>query len=285
MLFDWYVGHSAWYCHIWLTGGTQWMMLSLWHTVDDCVTLIDRFDTVDDVVVWLTGETQCMNVTLIDRWDTVHDVVVWLIGGTQCMSVTLMTGGAQWMMMLLFDWQVGHSAWCCLIDRWDTVHDCVTLIDRWDTVRDCVTLIDRLDTVHDVVWLTGGTDHDCVTLIDRWDTVDDCVTVIDRWDAVHVVVWLTGGTQCMTVSLWHTVDDCVVWLTGGIPSLSSLHVVTQSDSLTQYEKVRKEQQLTSTPQQVTFSIYLPQSDWQLVHVVYCVIAADNMSVIERQYIM
>ena len=149
-------------------------------------------------------------------------------------------------------WQVGHSGW-------------------W-----CCCLIDRLDTVHDVVWLTGGTDHDCVTLIDRWDTVDDCVTVIDRWDAVHVVVWLTGGTQCMTVSLWHTVDDCVVWLTGGIPSLSSLHVVTQSDSLTQYEKVRKEQQLTSTPQQVTFSIYLPQSDWQLVHVVYCVIAADNV---------
>jgi len=42
----------------------------------------------------------------------------------------------------------------------------------------------------------------------------------------------------------------VDWWTGTVSSLGSLHVVTQSDSLTQYEKERKEQQLTSTPQQV-----------------------------------
>jgi len=39
-------------------------------------------------------------------------------------------------------------------------------------------------------------------------------------------------------------------LSGGPPSLGSLQVVTQSESLTQYEKEKKEQQLTSAPQQV-----------------------------------
>ena len=43
-------------------------------------------------------------------------------------------------------------------------------------------------------------------------------------------------------------------MAGGPPSLGSLQVVTQSESLTQYEKEKKEQQLTSAPQQV---IYLP----------------------------
>ena len=42
---------------------------------------------------------------------------------------------------------------------------------------------------------------------------------------------------------------CCLVNTGAVPALGSLHVVTQSDSLTQYERTRKEQ-LASVPQQV-----------------------------------
>jgi len=55
--------------------------------------------------------------------------------------------------------------------------------------------------------------------------------------------------------------------TGVAAALSSLHVVTQSDSLTQYEKEKKQQQLTPAPPQVT------HLDW--FYLFRCTVVSDS----------
>jgi len=96
-----------------------------------------------------------------------------------------------------------------------------------------------------------------------WWTGAVPMQVCDCW-------WFGGQVQCLCrcVTADGLVDRCsaytgvwllMVWWTGAVPMLGSLHVVTQSDSLTQYEKTRKEQQLTSASQQVIYPTCLPVS--------------------------